>query len=195
MGACTQVIEHSGGFFKEEWQVVLDAGRGHTVAHVFVNAALGRVTFEQFAPAAPETGTRRIVHRKLAPGQQPHFGDRVKAALTVGVKGSDGIDFVVEQVHPVRHERTHGKQVDQATAHRVFTRADHLTDVGVTGQGQLGLELGFIEFLFDLEFKGVARQKGRRCQSVQRGGGGHQHHISAFGVMALLDAPQRGQAF
>ena len=63
----------------------------------------------------------------------------------------------------------------------------------VTRQGQLRLELGFVKLLLDLEFKGVTRQKRRRGQPVERGGGGHQHHIGALGVVALLDAPKRGQ--
>ena len=65
----------------------------------------------------------------------------------------------------------------------------------VTRQRELGLELGFVQLLLDLELEGVARQKGRRGQPVQRGGGGHQHHVGALGVVALLDAPERGQPF
>ena len=103
MGARAQVVKYGGGFFKEQRQVVLDARRGHAVAHVFVDAAFGRVAFQQFAPAAPESRSGRLVHRELAPGQQAHFGHGVQAALAVGVKGADGVDFVVKQIHPVRH--------------------------------------------------------------------------------------------
>ena len=191
--ASAQVIKHRGSFFKKQRQVVLDARRGYAIAHVFVDAALGRVALQQLAPTASESRTGRLVHRELSPGQQPHFGHGVEAALAVGVKGADAVDFVVEQVHPIRHQRTHGEEVDQAAAHRVFTGADHLADMRVARQGQLGLELGFVELLLDLELKGVARQKGRRSQTVQRRGGGHQHHVGAFGMVALLDAPERGQ--
>ena len=101
--ASAQVVEYRGGFFEKQRQVVLDARRGHAVAHVFVDAAFGRVAFQQFAPAAPESRSGRFVHRELAPGQQPHFGYGVQAALAVGVKGADGVDLVVKQIHPIRH--------------------------------------------------------------------------------------------
>ena len=67
--------------------------------------------------------------------------------------------------------------------------------MAVTGQRQLGLEFGFVEFLFDFEFKGVTRQKCGRRQTVQRRGRRHQHHVGALGLVALADAPQRSQAF
>jgi hypothetical protein len=66
--------------------------------------------------------------------------------------------------------------------------------VAVAGQGQLALEPGLVELLLDLEVKGVARQEGGRRQPVQRGGGRHHHHVGAGVLVALLDAPQRGQA-
>jgi len=63
----------------------------------------------------------------------------------------------------------------------------------VARQRELAFELGFVELLFGLELEGVARQKGGRRQPVQRGGGRDQHHIGGFGVLALADAPERGQ--
>ena len=99
-----QVVKHRGSFFKEQRQVVLDARCGHAVAHVLVDTAFGRVPFEQLAPAAAKARTGGLVHRKLSPGQQAHFGHGVKAALAVGVKGADGVDLVVKQIHPVRHQ-------------------------------------------------------------------------------------------
>jgi hypothetical protein len=46
-GVGGQVVEHGGGFLEEQRQVVLDAGRGHAIADVLVDAALGGVAFEQ----------------------------------------------------------------------------------------------------------------------------------------------------
>jgi hypothetical protein len=98
VASVAQVVEHRGGFFEEQRQVVLDAGGGHAVAHVFVDAALGRVAVQQFAPAAAELGARVVVHRELAARQQAHFGHGVEAALAVRVEGADAVDLVVEQV-------------------------------------------------------------------------------------------------
>jgi hypothetical protein len=100
-GVGTQVVEHGGGVVEEQRQVVLDAGRGHAVADVLVDAALGGVAFEQLAPAAAELGPRAVVHRELAAGQQAHLGHRIQAALAVGVEGADAVDLVVEQVDAV----------------------------------------------------------------------------------------------
>ena len=186
-GLFAEVVEHRGGFVEEQRQVVLDARRRHAVAHVLVDAALGRVAFEQLAPAVAKARARRIVHGELAPGQQPHLGHGVEAALAVGVEGADGVDLVIKQVHAVGLQRTHGKQVDQPTAHRVFARADHLAHMLVARQRELGAQPGLVQLLLGLEVEGVARQKRRRSQAVQRRGGGHQHHVG----LALGDAPER----
>jgi len=91
--------------------------------------------------------------------------------------------------------RAHWKQVDQATSHRILAGADHLADVAVASQGQLGFELGFVQFLFGFEVKGVACQKCRRCQTVKGRGGRNEHQVGALGFVALVDAPQSRQAF
>ena len=193
--ARTQIIKHGGRLFKKERQIIFNACRGHTIADVFVNAAFGRVAIEQFTPAASELGARRFVHGKLTARQQAHLGHRIQAALGVGVEGANGINFVVKQIDPIGHQRAHGKQIDQATAHRIFAGADHLAHVAVSRQGKLGFELGFVQFLFGLEVKRVASQKRRRCQAIQSGGGRNEHQVGAFGFVTLVNAPQRGQAF
>ncbi len=66
--------------------------------------------------------------------------------------------------------------------------------MAVAGQGQLAFELGLVELLLDLEFKGVTRQKARWCQPVERGGGRHDDDIGPVVLVALADAPQGGQA-
>jgi hypothetical protein len=179
-GVGAEVVEHRGRLVEEQRQVVLDAGGGHAVAHVLVDAALGRVAFEQFAPAAAKACAGVVVHREFAPRQQPHLGHGVEAALGVGVEGADRVDLVVEQVDAERHQRAHGEQVDQAAAHRVFARAHDLRHVAVAGQRELGLELGFLQLLLGLEVEGVAGEERRRREAVERGCGGHQHHVGLF---------------
>ena len=192
-GIGAEVVKHAGGFVKKQRQVVLNASGGHAVSDVFVNAASGRVALKQLAPAAAKPGSGRFVHRELSPGQQPNRGHRVEAALAVRVEGADAVDLVVKQIDPQGHQAAHGKQVNQPAAHRVFTRADHLGDMAVAGQRQLGLEPGFIELLFDLELKGVAGQKCRWRQPVKGGGRRHDHQVGAGLTVALVDAPQRGE--
>ena len=194
-GLRAQVVKHGGGVVKKQRQVVLNARSGHACAHVFVNAALGRVAFQQLTPAVAKLGARGLVHGELASGQQAHVGHRVEAALAVGVKGTNTVDLVVKQIHPKRHQRAHGEQVNQTSAHRIFPWADHLGHVAVARQRELRLELGLIELLPYLELVCVGRQKRGRCQPVQRGGGGHEHHIGTLLLVALADAPQCGQPF
>ena len=67
--------------------------------------------------------------------------------------------------------------------------------MAVAGQRQLGLEFGLVELLLDFEMKGVARQKTRWRQPVERRGGRHDDHVGAGILVALADAPQRRQAF
>jgi len=59
--------------------------------------------------------------------------------LAVGVEGADAVDLIVKQIHAVGHQRAHGEEVDQATAHRVFARAHHLGHMLVARQRELGL--------------------------------------------------------
>ena len=66
--------------------------------------------------------------------------------------------------------------------------------MAVARQCELGLELGFVQLLFDLELEGVARQKTGWCQAIQRGGCRDDHHVGACFLVTLTDAPQRGQA-
>jgi hypothetical protein len=68
----------------------------------------------------------------------------------------------------------------------------------VAGQGELGLEAGFVQLLLDLELEGGGRQKAGRRQPVQRRGGRHDDHIGgiflAILVLAVLvQAPKRSQ--
>jgi hypothetical protein len=196
-GAAAQVVEHRGRFLEEQRQVILDARGGHAQADVLVDAALGGVALEQLAPAAAKQRTGALVERKLAAGQQAHLGHRIQAALGVGVEGADGVDLVVEEVDAERLQRSHRKQVDEATADRVLAGSDDLRDVVVAGLRKLCPESGLVQSLPDLEVEGVAGQERRRRQPVQRGGGRHQHDVGRIGrvdaAAALVDAPQGRQ--
>ncbi len=157
-----QVVEQRRGRLEEQRQVVLDAGRRHAVADVLVDRRLARVALEHLAPAAAERGTRGLVERKLAAGQQAHFLDRVQAALRVRVERANGFDLVAEQVDPVGQRGAHREQVDQAAAHAVFAGPHHRADVLVAGQRELRLQRGLVEPFALLEEEGVGGQEGGR---------------------------------
>ena len=157
--ASPQIVKHGGGFFKEQRQIIFNARSGHAVANVFVNTAFGGIAIQQFTPPTAKLGTRRFVHGKFSARQQTNFGHGVQTALRVGIESPDRVNLVVKQVDAVGHLRAHGKQINQAAAHRIFTGTDHLAHMAVACQGQLGFELGFVQLLLGLELKGVARQK------------------------------------
>ena len=125
-GCFAQVIKHGGGVLEKQREVVLDTRRGNAIAHVFVNAAAGRVAVQKFTPTAAKQGAGCVVHWELAARQQAHFGHGVEAALGVGVEGADRVDFLIEQIHPVGHQGAHREQINQTAAHGVFARTHHL---------------------------------------------------------------------
>ena len=123
------------------------------------------------------------------PGQQPHLGHRVEAALRVGVEGADRIDLVAEQVDAVGHGRAHREQVDQAAAHRVLAGRHDLADVAVAGERELRLQRGLVEPLLLLEVEGVAGQEARRREAHQRGRGRHQHDVDVAAAGCATASP------
>ena len=66
--------------------------------------------------------------------------------------------------------------------------------MAVASQRELRFQPRFIELLLDFEFEGVASQKARWRQAVQRRGAGNDHYIGAGFLVALLDAPESRQA-
>ncbi len=168
-GAFGQVVEDRRGPLEEQRQVVLDPGGGDAVAHVLVDAALGGIALECVAVAAAELVAPGLVHRKLARGQEPDFRHLVERALGVRVEGADRLDLLVHQIEPVGESAAHGKEIDQAAAYAVLARRDHLRDVAVAGEGELGSQRVQIERLSRLQEKTVRREKGRGREAGERG--------------------------
>ncbi len=160
-GAFGQVVEDRRGPLEEQRQVVLDPGGGDAVAHVLVDAALGGIALECVAVAAAELVAPALVHWKLARGQEPDFRHLVERALGVRVEGADRLDLLVHQIEPVGESAAHGKEIDQAAAYAVLARRDHLRDVAVAGEGELGSQRVQIERFSRLQEKTVRREKGR----------------------------------
>jgi hypothetical protein len=85
-GVGAQVVEHRGGLVKEQRQVVLDAGGGHARAHVLVDAALGRVAFQQLAPAAAEAARASSSIGNSRPGSRRTSGTGYRLRWLSGSK-------------------------------------------------------------------------------------------------------------
>ncbi len=186
-----QVVEQRCRFFKKQGQPVFDACRSDAVRYVFVDPGARRIAFEDFAKALAETGAALVVQWEFACRKQADFLNRVKGALGIDVEGLDVLDFVVEQVKPIRQRRTHREQIDQPAAHRVFAGRDNLGDMRVSGQRELGAELPGVESFAFLQEEGVGRQVGWGHQAVNRRRRRDQQHVA----FAAHHAVERGQTF
>ena len=155
LGIFRQVIEEGGRLVEEQRQVVFDAAGGDTVADVPVQGHARGIAVKALAPAAPEGRACRFVQRELAAGQQLDGLDRIQAALGVGVEGAQAVQFVVEEVQPIGQRGAHREQVDEAAAYRVFTGTQHLLDVLVTCQRELGLQGSFVQLHALRELEGA----------------------------------------
>ncbi len=118
-----------------------------------------------------------LVERELARRQEPHFLDRVQAALGVDVEGAQGLDVVVEEVDAVGQHAAHGEEVDQPAADGKFARRVDLVDVGVAALFHLLAEGGLVEAPALFEKEGVRQQEGGRGQAIERGRERRQHHL------------------
>ena len=183
-----KVVEQRRGFVEEQRQVILDAGRRDAAADVLVDARPARVAFDAIAPAPPERLARGLVDRELAARQQPHFGHRVQAALRVRVECANGLELGIEQIEPIGQGRAHRKEIDQPAPDRELPRSDHLRDVLVSGEHQLGAQLFGIDGLTLAEEERVAGDVLRWREAVQRRRGRHNQHIDR--VRRLAQAEQ-----
>ena len=185
LGIFRQVIEEGGRLVKEKRQVVFDAAGGHAVADVAVQRHARGITVKALTPTAPKGRACRFVQRELAAGQQLDGLDRIQAALGVGVEGAQAVQFVVEEVQPVGQRGAHREQVDEAAAHRVFTGAQHLFDMLVAGQRELGLQGSFVQLHALRELESARGEPRGRCQPVRGGAGSHQQHVQLAPLQAI----------
>ena len=190
LGVFGQVVEEGGGLVEEKRQVVFDAAGGDAVADVTIQRHARGIAVKALAPAAPEGRACRFVQRELAAGQQIDGLDRIQAALGVGVEGTQAVQFIVEEVQPVGQRGAHREQVDEAAAHRVFAGAQHLLDVLVAGQRELGLQGSFVQLHALGELEGARGEPRGRCQPVRGRAGSYQQHVQ----LATLQAIQGGKA-
>ena len=172
-----KVVKERGRGLKEQRDVVLHAGERDSVADVAVWQRARGVAFKNLAKLRPEVVARRFVHRELATGQQLHRRNRVKTALRIDVERPDRLDLVIEEIDAVGHDRTHGKQVDQAAAHAELARGGHLRDMGVVGQRELAAKRRFVQAILLAKRERVRRQETGRRKAIERRGHRHGQHV------------------
>ena len=132
-----------------------------------------------------------IVQRELARGQQAYLWNGIQRALRVHIESGDGFDLVVEQIEAVGQHAAHGEQIDDAAAHAVFARGEHLLHMVVARQRHLRAEGIEIEFAALLEEEGVSGEIFHRRQRIQRGGERHDGYVTCLAT----DVVQRREAF
>ena len=182
-----KVVEERRRLVEEQRQVILDAGRCDAAADVLVDAGPARIAFDAIAPAPPERLARGLVDRELAARQQPHLRHRIQPALRVRVEGANGLELGIEQIEPVGQGRAHREEVDQPAPDRELTRCDHLRDVLVSREHQLGTQLLGIDGLTLAEEEGVTGDVLRRREAVQRRGRRHDQHVDRARSLAQAE--------
>jgi hypothetical protein len=130
-GRCRQVVEQRARAVEKERQIVLDATWSHAAAHVPVYEGAARITLKPFAVALPERLDGLGVERNLARGQQAHALKMRARALRFRIEHANGFDLLIEEVDAQRFRRTHGKHVDDGTAHGAFAGSHHLGNLRI----------------------------------------------------------------
>ena len=168
-GARWQVIEQRGGLLEEQRQVVLDAGRGETLADVAIERHARQVALEARAEAPPEVLDRLGRQAELAGRQQVEPRQLFERALRFGVEAADAVDDVVEQVDPQRRFAAHRKHVEQRATDGEVAGFAHLRHARVAGAGEAQAELLEVQRLAGLEAERVAVDERARRQALQHG--------------------------
>ena len=185
-GILRQIVGERSRLVEEERQVVLDAARHHTVAHVLVKRRAQRIAFEHLAIPAAETRAAGFVDREFARGEEPHFGDGIERALRIGVEGLDALDVVAEQIESIRQRTAHREEIDEPAAHAEFARRDDLGHVLVTGESELRAQRIDVETRAVLQEERERSEIVGRCQAVERRRRRDHQHV-AFAARHMVE--------
>jgi hypothetical protein len=96
LGVFREVVEQGGRLIEEQRQVVLDAGRGQSLADIAIDYALLRITLKLIAIGLTELLDRLLGERELACRQQADLLDLLLRALAVHIEGADALHLIVE---------------------------------------------------------------------------------------------------
>ena len=177
-GVRREVVEQGLGQVEEQWQVVLDSGRGRTFLDVLVERTMARVDREALAQGVAERLDRRLGERKFARGQQTHRIDDMVGALRIGVEAADRLDLVVEQFDAVRLAAAHREDVEQGAAHRKLAGLLNLWHVAVARGLETALLAGDVEFLSQREHESGTGDVAARSESLHQRRDRHDEHAA-----------------
>ncbi len=133
-------VEHDGGFRRvgeqrvhavgKQRQPMLHPHEAPTGGNRLVERIVGDRA-EKLAVAGAELGNARLVEADLADRAQHQAFERATGALRHRVEGAQRVEGVAEEVEARRIGCTGGEDVDDAAAHRVFARLQHLLGTAV----------------------------------------------------------------
>ncbi len=146
-----QVVEQARRLVEEQWQVVLDAGRGQTFAHVAVERHACQVAFEARPEAASESTHRFRPKTELAGREQVDARQVLTGALCLGVEAAHALHPQVHQVDAQRNLAAHREHVEQRAADGEFTWSADLGHACISGRSEPQPERGEVEFLADVD--------------------------------------------
>ena len=137
-GIFRKVVEQRRRKFEKERQVVLDAGRAASLAHLSVYGALLGISLEARPPRAPKAPDGGLRQRKLPCRQKSHAVQALGGALGLRIEGADAVHFVVQQIDSQRMRRTARKEIQEGSTHRELAVIHHLPDAAIPESLQAG---------------------------------------------------------
>ena len=111
-----EVLKNRVEVGKEEWQVVLDAGRRDSLTHILVDRATPYIDGEGVVPMLAEQCDGGFVQGHLATRQQANFLEPLLAALGLRIEAAQGVDLIVQQIDAKGLDRAHGKHIHHRAA-------------------------------------------------------------------------------
>ena len=118
---------------EKERQIVFNTVRCNVAAHVLINAALTNIYLKQVVPLLPKPSNGCVVEGKFFCRQQVQTLYAFDSPLRIGIKGSQGIDFIIKQIDAYRQGGTHGIDVHQGTTHGILTALGNGFDALISG--------------------------------------------------------------
>ena len=189
-GVIRQIVKQRAEVVEEQRQVVLDPSGGQAAADILVHAATADVVIETFVPGTPETTDGVGIEGKLFCRQKLEGIDPGDRPLRLGVEGSQALDLIVEQVDPHRLIATHGKDVHEAAAYRVFATITDDIHCSITGCVQACSLRLYVERIAGGELESLGGHEPLRGEPAA--GSGQRHHQQSSGQ--ARQAVQRRQS-